>query len=73
MENVQKLALPSGASFRGVVKKAEDFQNNRVFLLRMAKICVTEKLTVIHLAKAGKRVYNIKCIRIIRQGGRAAP
>ena len=56
MENVQKLALPSGASVRGVVKKAEDFQNNRVFLLRMAKICVTEKLTVILLAKAGKRV-----------------
>ena len=56
MENVQKLALSSGVSVRGVVKKTEDFQNNRVFLLRMAKICVTEKLTVIHLAKAGKRV-----------------
>ena len=73
MENVQKLALSSGVSVRGVVKKTEDFQNNRVFLLRMAKICVTEKLTVIHLAKAVKRVYNIKCIRIIRQGGRMAP
>lgn len=54
MENVQKLALSSGVSVRGVVKKTEDFQNNRVFLLRMAKICVTEKLTVIILQKPEK-------------------
>ena len=35
MENVQKLALPSGTSFRGVVKKAEDSGN--------ANVCLTER------------------------------
>jgi len=37
-----------------VVKKAEDFHNSRRFLLRMAKIRVTKKLTVFLLAKGGK-------------------
>ena len=45
---------------RRVVKRAEDFQKYRLFLLRMAKICVTEELTAFLLAKDRKRVYNIK-------------
>lgn len=51
-----------------VVKKAEVFHNSRRFLLRMAKIRVTKKLTVFLLAKGGKRVYNKRCIGIIQPG-----
>ena len=59
METVGKM---HGMAFACVVKKTEVFQKYGRFLLRMAKICVTEKLTAFLLAKAAKRVYNISCI-----------